>query len=43
MDIFDESILLHNEMSDAVLLRKERESHYIRTFNTKYKGMNSKT
>ena len=35
-------VILERVMSDDVLLREERESHYIRTFNTKYKGMNSK-
>ena len=36
-------VILEKVMSDDVLLREERESHYIRTFNTKYKGMNQKT
>ena len=36
-------VILERVMSDDVLLIEERESHYIRTFNTKYKGMNSKT
>ena len=30
-------------MSDDVLLREERESHYIHVFNTKYKGLNNRT
>ena len=36
-------VILERVMSDDVLLREERESHYIRTFNTKYKGLNIKT
>ena len=36
-------VILERVMSDDILLREERESHYIRTFNTKYKGMNRKT
>ena len=36
-------VILEKVMSDDVLLREERESHYIRIFNSKYKGMNTKT
>ena len=36
-------VILEKVMSSDVLLREERESHYIRIFNTKYKGMDSRT
>ena len=36
-------VILEKVYSEDVLLREERESHYIRLFNTKYKGMNIKT
>ena len=36
-------VILEKVFSKDVLLREERESHYIRLFNTKYKGMNNKT
>ena len=36
-------VILERVMSDDVLLREERESHYIRLFNCKYWGMNTKT
>ena len=36
-------VILEKVFSKDVLLREERESHYIRLFNTKYKGMNVKT
>ena len=36
-------VILEKVMSDDVLLREERESHYIRIFNTKYKGLNNRT
>ena len=36
-------VILEKVTSDDVLLREERESHYIRLFNSKYKGMNTRT
>ena len=36
-------VILEKVMSDDVLLREERESHFIRVFNTKYKGLNNRT
>ena len=36
-------VILEKVTSDNVLLREERESHYIRLFNSKYKGMNTRT
>ena len=35
-------LILEKKFSKDTLLREERESHYIRLFNTKYKGMNVK-
>ena len=36
-------VILEKVYSKDTLLREERESHYIRLFNTKYKGLNTKT
>ena len=36
-------VILEKVFNKDVLLREERESHYIRLFNTKFKGMNIKT
>ena len=35
-------VILEKVFNKDVLLREERESHYIRLFNSKYKGMNVK-